>query len=120
MFANTLTLTVNAVAKVLQRVNQDAYGSEYSFQSGTESIIMKIRHSADAVDKDGLLMKRHNVFVEHIVFPTLTDRMKKFTATVTLRHGSFNDPVACADLFQALAVLLATGTMVDDLTVGVN
>lgn len=121
MFANTITLTINAVAKVLRRINQDNYGSEYSFASATESIVMKIRHSVDSVDsKTGMVMKRHNVFVEHTVFPTVTDLQKKFTYTATLRHGDMNDPAAVADLGLAVNVWLASGTIIDDLAVGDN
>lgn len=121
MFANTITLTINAVAKVLRRVNQDNFGSEYSYSSATESIVMKIRHSADSVDtKTGLVMKRHNVFVEHTVFPTVTDLLRKFTYTATLRNGEYNDPAAVADLGLAVNVWLASGTVIDDLAIGDN
>nr|UJQ85784.1 MAG: hypothetical protein 2 [Leviviridae sp.] len=121
MFANTITLTVNAVAKVLRRVNQDNYGSEYSLQSATESIVMKIRHSVDAVDKiTGVGMKRHNVFVEWVVFPNVTDLEKRYTYTATLRNGEKNDPAQVADLALAVNVWLASTTIMDDLAVGDN
>jgi hypothetical protein len=122
MFAATLTLTIAGNARVLNRVNQDAYGSEYQYSDALQAISMKIRHSLDNPDADGISMKRHNVFVEHIVYPTLTVPMKKFTSTVTMRNGKFDDPVGTADLFKALAVLLAASSsaMVTDLSVGVN
>ncbi len=46
MLANTLTLTVNSVAKVLTRINQDNYGSEYRLLSATERYTLKIRHQS--------------------------------------------------------------------------
>nr|UJQ85009.1 MAG: hypothetical protein 2 [Leviviridae sp.] len=122
MFAATLTLTIAGNARVLNRVNQDSYGSEYSYSDATQNISMLIRHSVDSVDKDGMTMKRHNVFVERTVYPTPTAAMQKCTATVTMRNGKFDSPVDTADLFKALAVLLAASSsaMVTDLSVGVN
>ncbi len=121
-FAATLTLTIAGVAKALNRVNQDSYGSEYQFSDANESITMKIRHTLDAPDKDGLTMKRHNLFVERVVYPTPTTAMKKFTATVTMRADKFADPVGQADLLIAVNALLATtsNAMITSLSVGVN
>lgn len=120
MFAATITLTINAVAKVLNRVNQDSYGSEYLYSSALESITMKIRHTTDSVDADGVIAKRHNVYVEWTVFPTGVDAIKKFTYTGTLRHGKFNDPIASADLAKAVNVWIAASTNAVDLASGVN
>jgi hypothetical protein len=122
MFAATLTLTIAGNARVLNRVNQDSFGSEYSYSDSDQAITMKIRHSIDSADSDGIVMKRHNVFVERVVYPTPTTLMEKFTSTVTMRHGKFDDPIGTADLFKALAVLLAASSsqMVTDLSVGVN
>jgi hypothetical protein len=120
MFSNTITLTINSVVKVLNRVNQDSYGSEYSLNSGTESIVMKIRHSADSVDGDGVVMKRHNVFVEHIVYPTPTTALQKFTATTTLRHGKFDDPTKSSDLVKALGAWIGSTTVAAQLAAGEN
>ncbi len=122
MFAATLTLTIAGIARVLNRVNQDAFGSEYQFSDATQSISMKIRHSQDNPDSDGISMKRHNLFVEHVVYPTPSAAIKKFTSTVTMRHGKFDDPAGTADLLKAVNVLLAASSsqMVTDLSVGIN
>lgn len=120
MFPSTITLTINAVAKVLNRVNQDSYGSEYQYNGSTESINLKIRHSKDSVDGDGLVLKRHNVFVEHVVFPTPTASMKKFTYTVTVRQDQFSGTAESVDLGKAVNVWLAAGTNFADLGAGVN
>lgn len=120
MFPATITLTVATVAKVLNRINQDSYGSEYQFNGATESYNLKIRHSVDSVDGDGLVMKRHNVFVEHVVYPTPTTAMKKETVTVTLRHDKFNDPTGVADVTKAVNAWLGTGTNITDIAAGMN
>lgn len=120
MFASTITLTVAGNARILNRVNQDSYGSEYNYSGATESITMKIRHSVDSIDGDGLVMKRHNVFVEHIVYPTPTASQKKSTATITLRHAKFDDPQDSAAIYNAAAAFLAADTNAADLAAGVN
>jgi hypothetical protein len=119
-FPATITLTVNAIAKVLQRVNQDSYGSEYQLNAATESLNLKIRHSKDSPDGDGLVMVRHNVFVEHVIFPTPTTAMKKFTATATIRQDRYSGVNESVDLGKALNVWLAAATNFADLGAGVN
>lgn len=67
-FGATLTLTVNSVAKVLNRINQDNYGSEYYLRNATESYRARIRHTKEARDASGRVNDRHNVEVVHTVF----------------------------------------------------
>lgn len=89
-FGTTITITVNAVAKVLNRINQDNYGSEYSLLSDTDSWNLKIRHSTDTPDSDGVTMLRHNMYLEHVTYATSTDPIKKETLTWTLRAGKYD------------------------------
>jgi hypothetical protein len=120
MFAATITLTLNAVAKVLNRVNQDSFGSEYRLVSGTEAITLKIRHSTDSVDGDGIIMARHNVFVEHIIYPTPTTALKKHTSTATIRVGTYSDPLVGGYLAAGLTDWLDTAGVITDLVAGIN
>nr|UJQ85276.1 MAG: hypothetical protein 2 [Leviviridae sp.] len=120
MFPATITLTVNTVAKVLNRVNQDNYGSEYQHNGATESFNLKIRHTNDSRDGDGIIMKRHNIFVEHVVYPTPTTALQKSTYTTTLRHGEYDGPGPSVDLGKALNAWLATGTNFADIGAGIN
>jgi hypothetical protein len=75
-FGATITVTVNAVAQVLNRINQDQYGSEWLLRTTTEEYRCKIRHSQETNPKDvdprlrG--MDRHNVELTHTVFATST------------------------------------------------
>lgn len=120
MFAATETLTINSVPYVLNRVNQDSYGSEYSYVGATDSVNMKIRHSTDSVDGDGITMLRHNVFVEHVVYPTATTEMEKYTYTCTIRVGKYNDPDEGTYLGQAVEAWLGTSTNLADIVAGIN
>lgn len=122
MFAATMTLTVGGTGYVLNRLNQDNYGSEYRYSDANRSITLLVRHSRDNPDRDGLAMVRHNLFVEHVVYPTPTTAMEKYTSTTTIRHGEYNAPAGAADLVKAVNVLLAASSsqMVTDLSVGIN
>lgn len=70
MFADTITITINAVAKVLNRVNQDGYASEYYLREADGQFRLKLRNSTYA-DKTRGSMKvdRHNVELVHTIFP---------------------------------------------------
>lgn len=120
MFPGTITLTIDAVPFVLNRVNQDGYGSEYQYNGALSSLSLKIRHSVDKVDSDGVTMKRHNVFIERVVYPTVTTAMLKDTFTFTLRHGQYQDPAEAADLAAAANTWIGTSTNLADIAAGVN
>jgi hypothetical protein len=110
MFNNTLTLTVNSVAKVLTRINQDNYGSEYKLVSATEQFVLKIRHSKQTSKNSAgtpIPFDSHNVFVEHTVFGTPTVPEVVRTASVTVRVQKGDDPAQADFLSDALGVLVA-------------
>lgn len=106
MLANTLTLTVNAVAKVLTRINQDAYGSEYRLVSASERITLKIRHSSQT-GKGGTLFDQHNAAVEWIQIPAAPAVPVTLTASITLRGQFGSNPADLDNLSDALGVLFA-------------
>lgn len=119
MFPGTITIKIGTRDVILTRVNQDNYGSEYRFRGPVDQVSMKIRHSLDSVDKDGIKMERHNVFFEHTVYPTPTSAMQKYSFTSTIRGGSQNDPAAAGHLAFGAREWL-TQTNIDDLVVGKN
>lgn len=122
MFAGTLTLTIAGTGYTLQRVNQDSYGSEYQFSGTTDAVNLKIRHTLDSVDGDGIEMKRHNVYVERVIYPTPTVTMKKQSFTFTMRGGKLEDPVPMADVAKAALTWLSASTYaaLNDISIGVN
>lgn len=116
MFANTLTLTISAVDKVLLRRNQDNYGSEYLFKDSVEKITMKIRHSTEL--RNGLPTNRHNVFIERTVYATPTEAEQYWSVTVTLCDREGSDPAVLLATWIGASTLIQT---VDDtLVVGDN
>lgn len=105
MLANTLTLTVNAVDKVLARVNQDNYSSEYRLRSPTESWILKIRNSTES--SNGFKYDRHNVEISHIVFATTSTPEEHYTASQTFRmRQTAGDTANLPHLIAGLATLV--------------
>lgn len=120
-FPATISILVNTGDTIiLNRVNQDGFGSEYTYADATRGASLKIRHSDDSPDKDLITMKRHNVFFEYVVFPTPTAFMKKYTFTGTMRNGKFDDPALCASIAKGVTAWMASGTVFADLAVGVN
>jgi hypothetical protein len=69
MFADTITFTINSVAKVLTRINQDKYSSEYYLRETLGEFRASIRHSS-YVDKTrgGRKVDRHNVELRQEVY----------------------------------------------------
>lgn len=116
MFSNTLTLTINAVAKVLTRVNQDSYGSEYTLVSDTELIRMQIRHTTDKQATGDVL--RHNVYIERTIFATPSTTEKYFSVTGTLRSRLGSAPTDLLNMWVGFSTLMAT--LDDGLVVGEN
>jgi len=122
MFGSTIALTIGGVGRTLNRVNQDNYGSEYSYRGSADAIVLKIRHTEDSVDGDGVVMLRHNVYVERQFYPTSTDPMKKQSFTFTMRGGKNEAPTAMSDLAIAAIAWLSASTngALLDISVGVN
>jgi hypothetical protein len=111
-FGSTITITVNAVANVLNRINQDQYGSEYYLVNpGVDSYRLKIRHSIVAAGKDGVQYDRHNWEVVRTVFPSGTvpqfeERMygvyqvpSNYDAT-----GALNNVLGVMDYFRGTSI----------------
>lgn len=76
MFADTITVTINAVAKVLTRINQDNYCSEYVLRGATEQFVLNIRNTKYTDKVRQVEVHRHNFELVHTVYPVApsTDR----------------------------------------------
>lgn len=118
MFANTLTLTVAGATGspfTLTRVNQDNFGSVYSYKDATQDISLKVRQSTDNVK--GVPVYRHNATIEHTIFATLVVPEKYASATITLRDGKGYGPTTLLAFwvgFNTLALTLDDGMVVGD------
>lgn len=119
MFPATITLTINAIAKVLDRRNQDNFGSTYQLVGTTETITLQIRHTVEKT-KEGLTMKRHNVLVEHVVYANGTSAEQYRSFSTVFRGEDKTDPTLVSDLAKSVVVWLNTGSNIADLAMGVN
>lgn len=105
MLANTLTVTINAVAKVLTRVNQDSYSSEYRLKTATESLILKVRNTTEKYQ--GYLYDRHNVDLSWIINATSTLPQYHYSASQTFRtRTETGDPTTLVQTVAGLATLV--------------
>lgn len=70
MFADTLTITINSVAKVLTRVNtgQD-FASEYRLRGTLDEFRLRIKHSSYTDKASGKVMNRHSVELVQTIYP---------------------------------------------------
>jgi hypothetical protein len=82
MFSDTITITINAVAKILNRVNQDSYGSEYYLRDTNSSFRLKLRNTTYTDKTRGSVkVDRHNIELVERVFavaPATNDTVRKY------------------------------------------
>lgn len=105
--ANTVAVTVNAVAKTLKRIRQDDFETTYYLHEDLEEFTVNVRHSKESPQKDGTVFDRHNVEFIHTVFATTTTPARtrvQYIVTRNERSDSFTnvgyDITALADLIK--------------------
>lgn len=98
MFTDTLTVTINAVAKVMVRVNQDGYSSEYRLKETDGEFRLRLRNST-YVDKarGSKAVNRHNVELIHTLYPVAPAIYPTIRKTYTVFEDDAGDTLAtCA------------------------
>lgn len=114
-FGSTATITINAVGKVLKRINQDNYGSEYYLRNALDEYRMFIRHSKEARQADGRYFDRHNVEINHIVFPTSTAPLITRQTYIVNRTLNNDDLTNAGYLFAGAIDYIDDSTVQSDL-----
>lgn len=71
MLTDPQSLTINAVAKSLARINQDNQSSVYRLRSSTDELVFTVKHS-DGKIAGGQVGEGHVIKVEYTVFATST------------------------------------------------
>ncbi|UJQ85414.1 MAG: putative coat protein [Gulmivirus nemorisadaptatum] len=110
---NPLVITVNAVAKNLPRINNDNYTSEYLFADTTEEYRVKIRHSKENVQANGVQLDRHNVELTHTIYGTGGDPDTVVQTYTVIRHGKASTATQMGYIQSALNGLLTAGFVSD-------
>jgi hypothetical protein len=114
MLANTITVTIATVDKILLRIYSDKEGSLYRLRDDTEEITLKIRHST--LTGGGVIRNRHNVLMEHTVRATDTTPEYFWSTSVTLTERDGSDPEYLGDSIVGLAA--AFSTLWDTVSIG--
>jgi hypothetical protein len=100
MFADPTTVTINAVGKVLQRINQDGYSSEYLLRSSTDEHRLRLRNNSYLDKKRGVMIDRHTAELTHTVFAvapaTLSTVRKVYTVIENQQGDTLVDPTNVA------------------------
>ena len=100
MFADPAVVTINGVAKSLQRINQDGYSSEYLLRSPTEEFRLNVRNSTYLPKGTTRKVDRHNIELIHTVFPVapaVESTVRKTYAVIENQQGdTLADPTNVA------------------------
>lgn len=111
---NTLTIEVNSIDKVLKRINQDQYSTQYYLHEATEEFTVNIRHSKESPQKDGTVFDRHNVELIHTVFATeAAPAIVRVTYMVTRNTRSDDYTEVGYDITAVADLIKATGNIAD-------
>lgn len=107
MFADPQTATVNAVAKAMQKINQDKYSSEYLLITALDEFRMHIRNTSAVNKRRGVVVNRHNVELVHTVYPvapaTLPTIRKVYFVIENQQGDTLVDPTYVASALFAWA-----------------
>lgn len=114
-FSSTLGITVNAVLKTLNKINQDNYGSEYYLRETTQEFRAKIRHSVESAANGAEPFERHNLEITQTIFATATDPERIIQVYSVFRVRKSESAVVANYLCDALSGLMASGTVTEDI-----
>lgn len=104
MLGDTVTITVNAVAKALSKINQDQYASEYYLKETGKEFRLRVKHSKDKVAAGKTPRDRHVItFTETIYATAIVDEIVRQSSVTIV--GNNSDLVV--DQQQDLSGLLA-------------
>jgi len=110
MFADPQTLTVNAVAQVCPRINQDNYGSVYRKRTSTDELVLTMRHS-DGKIVNSQTGEGHVVKVEYTIFATSTTPQYKLATWVVIQNPDGMDLTVVKNHVLALVAFATSGNI---------
>ena len=112
MIGDTITVTYNTVATVLDKINQDNYSSEFYKRSALEEMRVRVRHQNESVVSGKPAMERHLVELTRTVFATATVPQRTYQAYTEIRLEKGSDPDA-AELLTAALCGLESAAFID-------
>nr|UJQ84891.1 MAG: putative coat protein [Leviviridae sp.] len=83
MIGDTITITMGGFGgdpRVLKKINQDNYSSEYMHRTVTDELVLKVRHAKEKARNGAPALDRHNVVLSQRVFATVDspERYREF------------------------------------------
>lgn len=107
MLGDTISFTVNAVAKALKKINQDGYSSEYLLREASGEYRAKVRHQQEKNLLNGQAMDRHQVELSYLEYATEALPAGRLTTVYTvIRSPVGRDSTAVGYLVDALGVFV--------------
>lgn len=76
MYGDSITITLGGTGgtdRVLNKINQDNYSSEYLNRISTDEVRMRVRHTKESPKNGAIALDRHNVEITQTIFATLTE-----------------------------------------------
>lgn len=105
MFSDTITLTIDADAKVLNRINQDGYTSEYFLRESDGSLRLKLRNTSyKDKSRGGVAVDRHNIELVHTVYPVAPATFPTIRKYYSVLENDQSDDISMSAV-TALAVV---------------
>jgi len=109
MLGDTISITVNAVAKTLSKINQDGYSAEYLLRESTGEYRLKVRHQKDRPDKLGRVYDRHTADFTYTIFPDSQGLGGKTRRTyIVIVNKDDDDAASVVHIQQGLQAYLNT------------
>lgn len=98
MFGDTLTITIDSVEKVLNKINQDGYSSEYLLKESTGEFRLAIRNTSYQDKKrGGVTISRHNVELSQTIYPLVAggiSTVRRMYTVIEDQQADVSDDVA--------------------------
>lgn len=95
---NSVTITIDESPKVLVRINQDNFGSQYYLRESAQEFTLNVRHSKESPNaKTGIQYDRHNVELVHTVFQTETTPARSRVVYLVARNTRDDDYAAIGE-----------------------
>lgn len=111
MLGDTISITHNAVARVLSKINQDNYSTEYMLRTSTEEFRIYVRHAVETAKAGIVPFERHNIEYIHTTFPTATVALLEERVAFTIRCKRMGDPAEALKTAKALQGFLTDANL---------
>lgn len=110
MLPDPQTVTVNSVAKVMPRINQDNNSSTYRLRSSTDEYVLTIKHSNGKI-VGGQPGEGHLTKVDYTVFATATTPELHLACWAVIQNPDGLDLVLSRNVFLGLTSYLSSATI---------